>query len=175
MKKMAKPEIKSEWVEKYTDSFASHLGYYRQAADKLGVDKSLMLIHDNSKSMDEEFPWYVRRFGGGIKDDEEWYSAWNHHIHNNPHHWEYWITPSGYDESFHVLKMPDKYALEMIADWMGSGKAYTGSWDMTDWLKKNYSRIVLHDDTRKFVEKVLIDKLGYKKKDLMVWGLRNSK
>jgi hypothetical protein len=39
---MIKPEMKSEWVEKYNDSFASHLRYYRQAADKLGVDISVV-------------------------------------------------------------------------------------------------------------------------------------
>jgi hypothetical protein len=170
---MNNPELKYEWIEKYTDSLASHIKYYKEAADKLGVDKSLMLIHDNSKSMDEEFPWYVRRFGGGIKDDPEFDFAWNHHIHNNPHHWEYWITPGKHNESFNLLEIPEKYALEMVADWMGSGRAYTGKWDMTDWLKNNFSDIVLHDNTRKFIERVLVDKLGYNKQNVMIWSLKS--
>jgi hypothetical protein len=166
---VVKPEIKPEWVEKYTDSFASHLRYYRQAADKLGVDKSLVLIHDNSKSMDEEFPWYVRRFGGEIKDDPEWLAAWNHHIHNNPHHWEYWITPGGNNEPNTILPMPERYVLEMVADWMGSGRAYTGDWDMTDWLSRNLSKIKIHNKTRDNVEKILVDKLGYGKQNILLW------
>lgn len=168
---MAEKELKIEWIDKYTDSLASHLRFYKDAADRLGVDRELIIIHDLSKSFDDEFPWYVRRFGGGIKDDPEWPVAWNHHIHNNPHHWEYWITPGGNEEKDLVLEMPDNYALEMIADWMGSGRAYTGGWDMTEWLKGNLSRIKLHSKTRKFVEKVLVSTLGYGKNDIAVWSL----
>jgi hypothetical protein len=56
--------------------------------------------------------------------------------------------------------MPSMYALEMIADWMGASMAYTGSWDMTDWLYKNMPNIRLHSFTAKYVREVL-DMLGY--------------
>jgi hypothetical protein len=59
-----------------------------------------------------------------------------------------------------VLPMPENFALEMIADWMGAGKSYTGSEDMTDWLIKNLPRITLHSKTFSYVKNVLIE-IGY--------------
>jgi len=56
--------------------------------------------------------------------------------------------------------MPEMFALEMVADWMGSSWAYTGSWDMSAWLTKNIPRIRLHPGTATFVGDVL-DGLGY--------------
>lgn len=58
------------------------------------------------------------------------------------------------------MEMPRCYALEMVADWMGSSMAYTGSWDMADWLEKNMPRIRLHTKTAAYVREVL-DSLGY--------------
>ena len=168
---MKKVEVKDGWVEKYTGSLASHISFYRQAADKLGVEKELVLKHDDSKNTDEEFPWYVRRFGGGIKDDPEWPSAWNHHIHNNPHHWEYWITPGGEGKDDEIVQMPDKYVTEMVADWLGSGRAYTGSWDMAEWLSNNLYRVRLHPESMRTLDKVLAG-LGYKSSDLLKWRLK---
>lgn len=51
------------------------------------------------------------------------------------------------------LEMPRKYAREMVADWMGASRGYTGSWDMEKWLDKNWPRISenLHPHTRVFV------------------------
>lgn len=46
-----------------------------------------------------------------------------------------------------ALPMPEKYVREMAADLMGAGKAYTGSWDISEWLEKNASKMVLHPDT----------------------------
>lgn len=56
--------------------------------------------------------------------------------------------------------MPNWYAIEMIADWMGASMAYTGSWDMQEWLYKNMPSIFLHSQTAGFVRGIL-DHLGY--------------
>ena len=53
------------------------------------------------------------------------------------------------------LKMPEKYICEMVADWMGAGKAITGKWDVIIWYNSNKQNIILHDNTRKFVEHLL--------------------
>ncbi len=58
------------------------------------------------------------------KSDPEAYDrAWLHHLHNNPHHWQYWVMPPEFnpdgDHDNGCLKMPEEYVLEMIADWMG--------------------------------------------------------
>ena len=59
-----------------------------------------------------------------------------------------------------ALPMPEMFALEMVADWMGSSMAYTGDWDMSAWLTKNIPRIRLHPETATFVGEVLAN-LGY--------------
>lgn len=153
-------ELETEWIDKYEKSLSDHLKYYREAAIDLGVDPELIKIHDESKGTIEEAPWYVRRFGGGIKE-EEFEVAWLHHIHNNPHHWEHWIVPGGNDnEKGVILRMPDEYVLEMVADWMGSSKAYTGSYKMKKWLEDNLHRVRLHEKSARYLQKILIS-LGY--------------
>lgn len=54
-----------------------------------------------------------------------------------------------------VMEMPQHYALEMIADWMGASKTYTGSWDMSDWLAENMNKIRVHSKTAKYLREVL--------------------
>jgi hypothetical protein len=87
-----------------------------------------------------------------------------HHQNANPHHWEYWLTRSGNGVKTGrgvVLKMPEKYVREMVADWMAASRAYTGSWDMTQWLRENfYEKILLHPESRK-VARDLLHELGY--------------
>jgi len=162
-------ELKREWVDKYDDSLARHLMYYREAAYRVGVDPSLIAIHDESKNSIDEYPYYVRKFGGGI-DEPGFELAWLNHIHQNPHHPEHWIMPG---EPNTVLEMPEEYVREMVADWMGSSKAYTGSFDMTEWLKDNLSKKVLHKNSFSYLVKVLVE-LGYSKSDLMAWSLKSG-
>lgn len=51
-----------------------------------------------------------------------------------------------------VLEMPRKYVLEMVADWMGAGRAITGQWECKKWYVNNKDKMVLHSNTRKIVE-----------------------
>lgn len=70
------------------------------------------------------------------------------------------MFPDGYsrpDVMNGVVEMPEKYALEMVADWMGAGRIYQDSWDMTDWLLSHIPRISLHPNTAAFVKSVLQD------------------
>lgn len=54
-----------------------------------------------------------------------------------------------------ALEMPDKYILEMVADWAGAGKAITGKWEVKDWYYKNKYNIILNDKTRIRVENLI--------------------
>lgn len=54
-----------------------------------------------------------------------------------------------------AIEMPSRYALEMVADWMGAGRDITGRWDCKEWYAKNRGKIVLHDNTRKLVDGLL--------------------
>ena len=54
-----------------------------------------ILLHDQSKESPEEYTAYDDYFyrgGHATKEEKEAFDyAWNHHIANNPHHWQYWI------------------------------------------------------------------------------------
>lgn len=54
-----------------------------------------------------------------------------------------------------VLEMPEKYMLEMIADWRGTGKTL-GFPDTLAWYMKNRKHILLHPETRRRVEQELM-------------------
>lgn len=151
-------------AEAYTESLRQHIAYVREAGKKLGIHPRQLEMHDNSKWTQSEFPGYAKHFHGGGAPDL-FASAWLHHIHLNPHHWQHWIypdgfTPKGSNVENGVVQMPNIYAKEMIADWMGASMAYTGSWDMTSWLWDHIPRIRVHSKTAEFLRSQL-DTLGY--------------
>lgn len=156
-----------------TSLFACHLRYLRTvlkhkmfvliAGRKCGVPLWRLLIHDLSKFGRAEWGPYVRRFAGGragamdhAADPDEWKRAWGHHWHRNPHHWEHWLHLTD-DGRTVPLAMPEMYVREMVADWMGAARAYTGQWDARNWYGKNHERIKLHPDSCAFAERLLIE------------------
>lgn len=148
----------------YAERLRQHIQFVQEAGMKLEVPQQQLAQHDLSKWSLEEFGPYAIHFCGG-GDVKHFVPAWLHHIHNNPHHWQHWIFPDGYAPDGSgvesgVVKMPNRFALEMVADWMGASKAYTGSEDMTKWLWENMPRIRLHSETAEYVRGVL-DMLGY--------------
>lgn len=154
-----KIEIKREWETKYNTSLHEHLKFFRIAAGVLDIPEQQVNGHDQSKYSMEEWGLYVRRFGGGIMEDD-FESAWLHHIRNNPHHPEYWVIPGDLGRENTIVLMPGIYVVEMIADWMASSMAYTGSWDMSKWLKEHLSRKPLHFGSLS-TAKVILKSLGY--------------
>lgn len=164
--RIANPE-EAEWRRKYSESLQQHIKAVQEAGKMLGIHKTQLRYHDTSKWSKQEFPYYARQFHGDKADPTGFAHAWNHHIHNNPHHPEHWkfsdtnLGVKGAEiESGGLLVMPEKYALEMIADWIGSSFVYTGGWEMAEWLKKNYYKKPLHTTTRKYADRILAD-LGY--------------
>ena len=83
------------------------------------------VIHDLSKfSKDELVPSAMWYFGERTPEAKiEYAKAWRHHKGINKHHWEYWtdFNPEG---KVDCLKIPYKYVVEMVCDWVGAGKAY---------------------------------------------------
>lgn len=143
-----------------------HKWYVFLAGRKIGVPLWRLITHDLSKFSRAEWTPYVNRFIKGragtfdkSSDPDEWHKAWNHHWHNNPHHWEYWLADFEFADTdlSHVsaMEMSYSYAEEMVADWMGASKAYTGSWDTTDWYRKNELRMILNPTTRAYVELII--------------------
>lgn len=91
------------------------------------------LFHDLSKLSLAEFGESVKYYSGdrspidNCKDVNEYSLAWFHHRGRNKHHYEYWYDR--FDTGGHACKMPWKYALEMVCDYLGAGAAYAGSYD----------------------------------------------
>lgn len=178
--KLNKGELPPETITAYLDRLVMHIRYVQEAGKRLGVPRLQLEVHDQSKFSDVEFDGYAKHFCGappGAPDD--FAKAWLHHIHHNPHHWQYWMfadgfSPAGSSVENGILEMPRYYALEMIADWMGASRAYTNSWDMTDWLHENMPRIKLHLVTARYMRETL-DFLGYADVvHMQRWGHENE-
>lgn len=56
-----------------------------------------------------------------------------------------------------ALAMPERYIREMVADWMGAGRAITGRWEVGAWYAKTRTSIILHHQTRVRVEQLLAE------------------
>lgn len=158
--------VTEQMLRDFYAKLIEHITYVQEAGDKLGVPPTQLRQHDMSKFSMHEFLAYAKHFHGtGAPDD--FAPAWLHHMHHNPHHWEHWMFPNGFvvkGSSMEpgLVAMPSKYALEMIADWMGASRAYTGTEEMSEWLEKNIPKISLHSSTAAYVRGVLGD-LGYDK------------
>lgn len=114
-------------------------------------------MHDGSKSDQEEYNAYDLYFYGGNKSAKvvsDFKMAWLHHIHNNPHHWQYWMLHND-DEPVECLLMPDNYIVEMICDWWSFSWIKADLEEIFSWYDEHKDNIMLHPDTREKVEQIL--------------------
>ena len=127
--------------------------------------KENLLNHDASKYSSEEYDAYDKYFYGGNRSYavvEEFRRAWLHHIHVNPHHWQYWVLVNDDPkEGTIALDMPDEYIIEMICDWWAFSWANGNLYEIFNWYGKNKSKMLLHKNTKKIYEDIL-DKLEKK-------------
>lgn len=155
------PGLSTEVITAFTISLNKHIVSVREAGRRIGVYQRLLDIHDWSKWEWNEFPGYALHFHGGGAP-QEFAKAWLHHIHLSPHHWQHFMfsdsySPKDSEVENGCIEMPQHFALEMVADWLGASFAYTGSWDMSEWLAKNWGKIKVHSKTREYLKEVLID------------------
>jgi hypothetical protein len=135
-----------------------------------GIPFWRLLVHDYTKFSKAEWSPYVDRFfrGNSGKEDktydpDSFKEAWKHHWQNNPHHWEYWVNHLGarsiYDNTHTQFEeaqiMPVTYVREMVADWIGAGRAITGKWGIEGWYNNTKGKQNLHYLTRQLVEDIL--------------------
>jgi hypothetical protein len=143
---------------KYFCYVVKHKWYVMQYCFKAGLFWR-GIMHDMSKFLPSEFIHYARYFygkGGATPlGKANFDKAWLLHIHRNPHHHQYWLLTNDTDGQY-ALEMPQKYGLEMIADWRGAGKAITGNDDIHEWYDENKDKMVIHPKTRKSIERTLM-------------------
>lgn len=119
------------------------------------------LLHDLSKFSPTEFFESAKYYTGdrspidNCKDAQGVSYGWMHHKGRNPHHWEYWVDEVG-SENPVGRKMPYKYAVEMICDYIGAGQAYQGkNWTpegQLKWWKEKRKHVRMHPDILLFVD-----------------------
>lgn len=107
----------------------------------------------------------------------EFTRAWMFHQHRNKHHWQWWLNAGNTPLRFtNILvwdrgtaawvkdvavdwngqisirePMPDVYRREMLADWIGAGRAM-GKPNTWEWYDANKDNIKMHPDTRVWIE-----------------------
>ena len=142
----------------------------------LGVPLHQAIIHDWVKFLPIEWFAYVRQFYGHKPDEREerltesmgifirtraeikadFDAAWNHHQKTQPHHWQYWVLVTDSDEPrLRAIPIPQRFVLEMVADWYGAGMAITGKAEMEAWYEKNKDKMILESETRLRVERAI--------------------
>lgn len=121
------------------------------------------IMHDMSKFSPTEFWESVKYYQGtrspidACKEDKGYSMAWFHHRGRNKHHWEFWMDD--FEKGSIPKKMPFKYALEMICDYLGAGRAYAGKGFTMEseynwWLKKK-TTAKMHADTFTFACEIM--------------------
>ena len=122
------------------------------------------IVHDLSKFSIVEFSASAKYFQGNrspidAEKEEIGYSmAWLHHKGHNKHHWEWWTD---FDNNGQVIanKIPVRYVVEMVCDWIGAGKVYSKEkWTQSEPL--NYFNKVrdgrhFHPETEKVIVTLL--------------------
>lgn len=120
--------------------------------------------HDLSKFSPIEFFESAKHYQGNrspvdaCKEINGYSKAWLHHKGRNSHHYEYYVD--NLDHGGQGIQMPFKDACELICDYLGAGRAYMGkdfsfTAEYNWWLKKQKSSLVIHPQTKAFIEKVL--------------------
>lgn len=135
--------------------------YYWLYKNKIITDENneinnLIIAHDESKFSKYEFSQYANYFYGEktekVKEDFDY--AWLHHIHNNPHHWQYWVLIND-DDGTKALEMPYEYVIEMICDWWSFSFKQGNLKEIFNWYENHKAKMILHENTRKLVEEIL--------------------
>ena len=126
--------------------------------DGVSYEHQICYCHDLSKDDKEEYNAYDTYFYGGNRSYQvvkDFNYAWLHHIHNNPHHWQYWVLVN--DEGTIALDMPYNYIIEMILDWWSFSWKSNNLYEIFDWYNEHKKTMILNKNTKIIVESILKD------------------
>ncbi len=146
--------MKRHWS--YLKYVLRHKWFVLVASRRISASLWRALIHDLSKFRPSEWGPYARTFYADdgskqYKPSPEFDHAWLLHQHRNPHHWQHWVLSED-SGRVKVLDMPVKFVDEMVADWMGAGRAITGKWEYKEWYEKNKGKMLLAPRTQELME-----------------------
>ena len=158
--------------EAYDSYLREHIGAVQQGFQwiqanlpellPVGADFSNISEHDSSKRDEAEYLAYDLYFyskGGKTSKviKEAFDIAWLHHIHKNPHHWQYWVLleDEGGVSSPKALPMPYPYILEMICDWWAFSWKSGNLYEIFDWYKDHEKKMLLEKSTKQKVDDIL--------------------
>ena len=157
----------------YDQYLAEHIGNVNKGLhwmlDNLGFKEEkpeleIALVnfdHDESKYSVEEYDAYDKYFYGGnrsYKVVQEFNYAWLHHIHNNPHHWQYWVLLEDDPESgmpYKALEIPVYVIFEMIADWWSFSWKSGNLFEIFNWYADHRNKQIINPKSREIVEYIL--------------------
>lgn len=115
--------------------------------------------HDASKTNSNEYDAYDAYFYGGNRSFQvvqNFRKAFLFHIHQNPHHWQYWVLlHDDPNEPQECIEMPYCYAIEMICDWWSFSWAKGNLFEVFEWWDIHKKHIKLHEKTYQLVEEIL--------------------
>ena len=155
-------KIKNIWL--HFKKICKHKYYVGKYCFKMGLYWQ-GITHDLSKFSPIEFFESAKYYQGDKSPIDECKKingvsyGWQHHKGRNPHHYEYWVD--NLDNGGQPLIMPKKYAKELIADYIGAGKAYMGKnftykKELEWWKNKKENPLMIHPVIKNFINSVLI-------------------
>lgn len=117
------------------------------------------ITHDLSKFSFTEFSRAIKYWDDNISSlaNERkilgYSQTFLHHRGRNPHHYEYWIH--SLDDGGVPARMPKKYVLELICDYLAAAKTYgADSRREYTWWAKQQSHMKIHKETKDYITEV---------------------
>lgn len=146
----------------YDTYLAKHTGYVETLYNYFWGEP-LNCKHDSSKFSEEEYNaydkhWYPKKAENKSLDYEY---AVLHHIHNNPHHWQYWVAIDENPSDFKLLPIPERYLKEMVADWASFSMMKNDADELLKWYRENKENIYMEKESKEKLEKMIV--YAYKK------------
>ena len=117
------------------------------------------ITHDLSKFSFTEFSRAIKYWDDNISSLANeckilgYSQTFLHHRGRNPHHYEYWIH--SLDDGGVPARMPKKYVLELICDYLAAAKTY-GADPRKEyiWWAKQQSHMKIHKETKNYITEV---------------------
>jgi Family of unknown function (DUF5662) len=133
-----------------------HKWYVWVYGRRLKVSRLQLLLHDWTKLLPAE--WFSdarHHYRKDLAKTGDFIRGRLHHIHWNKHHWQYWVILNEEDEKPRLVKIPERYIREMVADWQAAGRAKGETHTALEWYMQRKNFIKMHGESRKILEKLL--------------------